>query len=390
VEPGLFSLTVAARESPPSIAVIGTQKDIRYYEIRSKSVLNSPEITRMGFWSINPYVGCAFGCAYCYARYTHRYVSERTVASTPDARQQADFTELPPWLGFERRIFVKRNAAEMLRAQLGAGRGATRGASRGGRKRRVAGVWDGESIVIGTATDPYQPAERRYRVTRGILEVLAEERGLSVGIITKSPLITRDVDVLARLVARSELTVHVSLITLDRDLARRIEPRAPTPEARLRAVSRLAEAGIETGVNVMPVLPGLTDGARMLDALVQRVAAAGASYLNTCALRLQAAARERYLPFIEQEFPALATRYRAAYARGYQVGERYREGLRRFLEERCAAHGIRYGSEEEGDPDQPDPGGRDAALASGDADPAAAGDSGEQLALGLHHAGVVR
>jgi DNA repair photolyase len=208
-------------------------------------------------------------------------------------------------------------------------------------------LWNGEGIGIGTATDPYQPAERLFRVTRGILEVLGEERGLSIWITTKSPLITRDVDLLAQIATRSTLSVHVSLITLDRELARRIEPRAPTPESRVRAIARLAEAGIATGVNLMPVLPGLTDQPAMLDALVQRVAGAGADHVNTCALRLQSSARRRYLPFIEQEFPHLSARYRAAYARGYQVSDRYREGLRRFLKNRCREHGIRYGSKGE-------------------------------------------
>jgi DNA repair photolyase len=334
------------RRRPPPIEAIGVQKDIRYYGTSAKGVLNSPETTGMGFWSINPYVGCAFGCAYCYARYAHRYVAERTIAAAaPDVPLRDDLAELPAWLAFERRIFVKRNAAEVLREQLRAARKGSRSMRRG--SSRSGGLWRGEGIGIGTATDPYQPAERLFRVTRGVLEVLAEERGLAVWITTKSPLVTRDVDVLARIAARSEVTVHISLITLDRELARRIEPRAPTPEARVRAIARLAEAGIDTGVNIMPVLPGLTDQPAMLDALVRRVAEAGAGYINTCALRLQSSARRRYLPFIEQEFPHLAARYRAAYANGYQVSDRYREGLRRFLKARCREHGVRYGAEED-------------------------------------------
>src|SRR5439155_15914981 len=126
-----------------------------------------------------------------------------------------------------------------------------------------------------TATDPYQPAERRFRVTRSILEVLAEHPDLSIGIISKSPLITRDVDVLRRIARHSDLSVHISLITLDRDLARRLEPRAPTPEARLRALRRLRAAGISASVNVMPVLPGITDGREQLDELIRVVADAG-------------------------------------------------------------------------------------------------------------------
>jgi DNA repair photolyase len=198
-------------------------------------------------------------------------------------------------------------------------------------------------VVIGTATDPYQPAERTYRVTRGILEVLAEEKGLSVVIITKSALVTRDVDVLAAIANRSSLTIHLSLITLDRELARRIEPRAPTPEARIRALERLSAANIDVGINIMPVLPGITDRPAMLDAVVRRVKEAGASHINACALRLRSTARRRYLPFIELEFPRLATAYRTAYTGRDQMGDAYREGLSRFMRDDVAS-GSAYGS----------------------------------------------
>jgi DNA repair photolyase len=136
--------------------------------------------------------------------------------------------------------------------------------------------------------------------------------------------------------------VHVSLITVDRELARRLEPRAPTPEARLRAIARLRSAGIEVGVNVMPVLPGITDDPAALDALVRAIKASDASYVGACALRLRSTARARYLPFIEAEFPELAARYRSTYARGHQVGERYREGLRARFVALCAEHGVQY------------------------------------------------
>ena len=324
---------------PPHLELIGTQGDIRYYDQPAKGVLNGPEVTGMGFWSINPYVGCAFGCAYCYARYAHRYVAERKTMEGAD--EGHELTELPSWLAFERRIFVKRNAAEVLRATL---RGQRTPQVPGPRPPALARLWKGEAIVIGTATDPYQPAERQYRVTRGILEVLAEEKGLSVTVITKSALITRDIDVLRELSSRSRFTIHLSLITLDRELARRIEPRAPTPEARVRALERLANAGIDVGINVMPVLPGITDRPAMLDAVIRRVRDAGASYINACALRLRSAARKRYLPFIDAEFPRLSTAYRTTYSSGFQVGDAYREGLSRFMGERCRKHGITYGS----------------------------------------------
>ena len=320
------------------LPVVGVQKDIRYYGSPAKSILNGPEVTGMGYWSINPYVGCAFGCAYCYARYAHRYVMER--ASDDDRMGQAlgeAFAELPPWLAFERNIFVKHNAPEILSKTL-----------RHGSDKHLA-LLRGEAIIIGTATDPYQPAERRFRVTRRILEVMAEHPGLTICVISKSPLITRDIDVLSRIARISDLTIHISLITLNRELARRLEPRAPTPEARVRALTRLREAGIDAGINCMPVLPGITDNPSDLDALVKRVADAGATYVGACALRLQSAARKRYLPFIDQEFPHLSERYRNTYAHGYQAGDRYRAGLSAFFSKLCKKYGLPSSSRVEDD-----------------------------------------
>jgi DNA repair photolyase len=207
----------------------------------------------------------------------------------------------------------------------------------------------GEGIGIGTATDPYQPAERRFRITRGILEVLAEHEGLRLWIVTKSPLVTRDVDLLRRIQRHNEISVHLSLITIDRDLARRLEPRAPTPEARLRALSRLREHGIEAGINVMPVLPGITDRPDQLEPLIKAVSEARATYLHACALRLRAAARQRYLPFIEKEFPELAPRYRATYGHSHHAGDRYREGLQRYFAKLCARYGVPFGHDDDDD-----------------------------------------
>ena len=339
-DPGLFGGEY--ERNSRQLPLIGEQKDIRYYSSPAKSVLNGPEVTGMGFWSINPYIGCAFGCAYCYARYAHRYVMER--AADDDRMTKilgAAYEKLPPWLAFERNIFVKGNAPEILSRTL-----------RFGSDKHLR-LLAGEAIVIGTATDPYQPAERRFRVTRGMLEVLADHPGLSVSIITKSPLITRDLDLLSRIARHSELRIHLSLITLDRDLARRIEPRSPTPESRVRALARLREAGIDAGINCMPVLPGITDSPAQLEALVKKVCEAGATYVAACALRLQPSARGRYLPFIEQEFPHLAERYRNTYASGPHAGAKYQKGLALFFEKLCARYGVRGRSrmerEDEGD-----------------------------------------
>lgn len=339
-DPSLFG--AAYEKQSRQLPVIGEQKDIRYYASPAKSVLNGPETTGMGFWSINPYIGCAFGCAYCYARYTHRWVMERAASDERMTEVLGDaYNKLPPWLAFERNIFVKKNAPEVLSRTL-----------RFGSDRHLK-LLDGETIVIGTATDPYQPAERRFRITRGILEVLAEHPGMSITIITKSPLVTRDIDLLSRINRISDLSIHISLITLDRELARRIEPRAPTPESRVRALARLREAGIAAGINCMPVLPGITDNPSDLEALVKRVSEAGATYVGACAVRLKPAAKKRYLPFIEQEFPHLAERYRNTFANSAYAGEKYREGLAHFFGKICAKYGVRAWSrrdqEDEGD-----------------------------------------
>lgn len=336
----LFDFHTEKSLQRPALPVIGEQKDIRYYGTRAKSVLNGTDVTNMGFWSINPYVGCAFGCAYCYARYAHRYVIERSVTAHPEQRLLREaFEALPPWLAFERQIFVKENAAEVLRRTL-----------RHGSDKHL-NLLKGEGIGIGTATDPYQPAERRFRITRSILEVFAEHEGLRLWIITKSPLVTRDVDLLRRIQRRNEVSVHISLITLDRDLARRLEPRAPTPDARLRALARLREHGIDAGINVMPVLPGITDRPDQLEPLIKAVAEAGATYLGACALRLRSAARQRYLPFIEKEFPELASRYHTTYAQSHHAGERYREGLHSYFKQVCSRYGVPFGHDDEDEDD---------------------------------------
>lgn len=317
--------------APRALPVLGEQKDIRYFATTPASVINGPAATGMGFWSINPYVGCAFGCAYCYARYAHRYAAERLAANTVslgDSSSEGGHS-LPPWLAFERRIMVKRDAGALVRRALM-------------KPAPLAGLRE-DGVVIGTATDPYQPAERRFRVTRSVLEALAEHDGLRVTIITKSPLVTRDLDLLTRIAARSRISVHVSLITVDRELARRLEPRAPTPEARLRAIARLRAQGIEVGVNAMPVLPGITDSPASVDALVRAVKGADASYIGACALRLQRTARDRYLPFIESEFPELAARYRRAYSHSHQVSARYRDGLRMQFARVCERHDLPFG-----------------------------------------------
>ncbi len=311
------------------IPLAGEQGDIRYFATRAKTVLNGPGATGMNFWSVNPYIGCAFGCTYCYARYAHRYTMERAAgADRMEDGLAADFVQMEPWLAFERRIFVKANAPEVMARALRYG------------SDKYLPLAQGETLLIGSATDPYQPAERRFRVTRRLLEALAEHPGMSIVIITKSPLITRDLDVLQRIARHSRIHVQISLITLDRELARRIEPRSPTPDSRVRALARLRDGGIDVGVNCMPVLPGITDDAAALEALVKRVAEAGALRVGACALRLDRSARLRYLPFIEREFPELAARYRQSYSTGRNVSANYRAGLASYFDKLCRKYNV--------------------------------------------------
>jgi DNA repair photolyase len=285
----------------------------RFLALSVRSVLNTSAATGMSFWSINPYVGCEFGCTYCYARDTHRYAMERSGAT---------LEPMPAWEAFERRILVKTGVAEVLARTLDPAR------------------LGGHSLVIGTATDPYQPAERRFRLTRRILEVLLQFRGLAVGIITKSPLVTRDIDLLCRLAERHEVTVNISLATLERRLARRLELRSPVPEARIRALARLTAAGVYAGLLVAPILPGITDGRAALDRLLGTAKEAGARYVVGSALRLGPAARSRFLPVLAQEFPALAERYARHYARSEGASPAYQRALAARLHELQRRHGF--------------------------------------------------
>jgi DNA repair photolyase len=280
------------------------------------SVLNSPASTHMGFWSINPYVGCEFGCTYCYARDTHRWVVERAVG------RKGDPTALPPWEAFEREILVKSEVADVLARTL--------------KPAKLAG----QSLVIGTATDPYQPAERRFRLTRRILEVLRSYHGLSIEIITKSPLVTRDLDLLQAVSERNELSVNVSLATADPRLARRLELRSPVPAARLRALRRLTEGGVHAGLIVAPIIPGITDDWAGLARLMEAAKEAGARYVIGSALRLGPAARHRFLPVLEREFPALYERYRRHYAKSDLASRSYQDALTRRLDALRQAYGF--------------------------------------------------
>ena len=297
----------------------------KFVSLAPQSVLNAPQQTGMDFWSINPYVGCEFGCSYCYARYAHRYVVERAHdAGRLTDSELAEFRGPNGWEAFERRIFVKEELRDALDADLR-------------RYFRSAGQ---STIVIGTATDPYQPAERRFRVTRAILERLARYEGLSIGIITKSPLVASDLDVLRRLAARSDLEVYISLITVDVSLIKKLEMRSPRPAVRLAALRKLTSAGINAGLIVAPVLPGVTDDRPHLEALFREAREAGARFIHAGALRLYGAVRDRFLPILEAEFPHLAERYRIAYARQSGAPAAYAKALQRRVQRLQAQFGF--------------------------------------------------
>lgn len=251
---------------------------VEYLTIENRSLLARCTSTRVPFqWMINPYRGCEFACKYCYARYTH------------------EFMELRDGLDFERRIYVKQHASWLLRQEL-------------------KQVRRGQSIAIGTATDPYQPAERNFGVTRSILEEFARHEDLSLGIVTKSNLVLRDVDLLQAISKKNRLSVNLTITTLHPDLARLLEPRAPRPDLRLQAVKKLALAGIQAGVNVAPVLPGITDAPADLESLVRASAEAGATSLYAAPLFLKPCAAKVFLPFLAEKFPRLAAEYEQRYS----------------------------------------------------------------------------
>jgi DNA repair photolyase len=302
----------------------------KFVTLQSKSVLNSPEQTGMDFWSLNPYVGCEFGCTYCYARYAHRYVVER--AHDAGKLSDADFTDFRGpngWEAFERRIFVKEQILGALETDLRRFFRSARPAAR-----------PCNTIVIGTATDPYQPAERRFRITRAVLERLARCEGLSLGLITKSPLVARDASLLAEIQRRNDLEVHVSLITLDVALIRVLEARSPMPAVRLRALRRLTDAGVNAGLIVAPVLPGITDDVSRLEALFQAARAADARFIHASPLRLYPSIRDPFLPVLEEHFPDLADRYRRAYAGRGAAPRDYARALSRRIRKLQVKYGF--------------------------------------------------
>jgi DNA repair photolyase len=289
----------------------------------------------MGFWSINPYIGCEFGCTYCYARVTHRYAVERAhYAGKASTEAVAQFRASGNWEMFERHIFVKRRQAVLTALE--------RDLVRIHLKNTLD---DPHPIIIGTATDPYQPAERRFQITRAIVERFLDARGLAIGIITKSPLICRDTDLLGELGRRHRVTVYISLISTDIRTIKLFEPRASMPHARLRTLQKLNKAGIRAGINAAPILPGVTDSVFQIDALMLAARAADTAFVHPSVLRFYPAARDHFLSIIAQHFPNLIPRYRVAYRGNWDAPSSYVTAVQRRFQRIARKHGI--------DPDDP-------------------------------------
>ena len=286
--------------------------EVEYFTLQARSLLNRCTGVRMPFtWTINPYRGCEFACKYCYARYTHEFM---------EMRDGADF---------EQKIYVKQHAAELLRQEL----------------RRVK---PGEEIAIGTATDPYQPAERRFEVTRAILEELGRHQGLEIGLITKGNLILRDVELLKEVGRNNRLFVNLTITTMNVELARILEPRAPRPGLRMEVVRKLNDAGIATGVSCSPVIPGITDAPRDLEAVVRATAEAGGKHIFANPLFLKPCSAAVFLPFLEKEFPQLADGYRQRYRDRAFLPQTYAKRISQLMARLRQKYGIVRGGERYG------------------------------------------
>jgi DNA repair photolyase len=300
---------------------------IEFKALEVRSILNKSVSKRQLSlaYSINPYRGCEFGCKYCYARYTHEFMAPKTPivneveSSTEKVSARTDFHDP---LSFERMIFLKQNAAWLLEQEL----------------KKIDPAME---IALGTATDPYQPIERRSRITRSMLEVFARKSGYRLGIVTKSRLIERDIDLLVEISRRNTLVVHVTITTPDAKLARLLEPRAPRPDLRFQAVKRLREAGIVAGIFGSPLLPGITDNEEALDGMARRASAVGASFFAAHPLFLKPCSRPTYLSFVREHFPALQADYAKRFATADFAGKVYSARLVEMVDAACRRHGLR-------------------------------------------------
>jgi DNA repair photolyase len=266
--------------------------DTRFYEVRAKSALNRvPQASRVPFeWTVNPYRGCTHACAYCFARPTH------------------EFLGLDAGRDFEREIVVKVNVPEVLRVEL------------------ARPSWKGEHIAMGTNTDPYQWVEGRYKLMRGIWEALRDAAN-PCSILTKSPLVLRDVDLLQEIAARTQVSACLSVPTLDEKAWRASEPRTPNPRARLEAVGALNRAGIPTGILIAPLMPGINDAPEQVEEIIALATEAGAAHIGGIPLHLRGSVRGVFLDWLRGYRPDLVPRYERLYARGAYLSDRERRRM---------------------------------------------------------------
>ncbi len=257
----------------------GEYRGLEFFHVEAKRLVNQvPAATRLPFrFTINAYRGCSHACTYCFARPTHAYLG------------------LDAGRDFETKIVVKVNAVELARAETAPGR------------------WGSDLIAMGTNTDPYQPAEGKYRLTRGIVKVLAERR-IPFSILTKSPLVLRDLELLTAAAREADVSVNFSIGTLDEEVWKATEPGTPHPGRRVEAVARLRAAGIRSGVLVAPVLPGLSDRPDQLEAVVAACVAAGADFVSPMLLHLKPGVREEYLGWLAATRPDLMALHERRYA----------------------------------------------------------------------------
>ncbi len=299
--PALTGMARFAADAPDA----GEGHLVHFHALPAKTALNR-SVSKRKLWfarTLNPYRGCEFACRYCYARYTH------------------EFLNFPDPAAFEREIYIKQNLPWLLEQEL-------------------RSLDPSEEIAIGTATDPYQPIERTARVTRGLLEVFARHSGFRIGLVTKSALITRDLDLLTAIAARNTLTLHITVTTTDVRLARKLEPRAPRPDLRFQAVERLRSAGLTTGVLCSPLLPGITDNGPALNLVAREAARAGASFFSAEPLFLKSCSRETFFRFIADEFPALARNYADRFREDAFAGPAYAARIRAMVAETALRHGL--------------------------------------------------
>ena len=288
--PGYRDAAVRHFDAPEAV-------DARFYEVHAKSILNRvPDASELPFrWTVNPYRGCTHACAYCFARPTH------------------EFLGLSAGRDFEREIVVKVNAPERLRLELA-------------RKS-----WQQEHVALGTNTDPYQWVEKRYELMRGIWEALRDARN-PCSVLTKSPLLLRDLDLMLELSRVTDFCAALSIPTLERSAWRATEPHSPNPRARLDAIAELAAAGIRTGVLVAPLMPGINDSPEQVREVVRLATEAGAGYITGIALHLRRAVREVFMEWLAEHRPELMPRYEALYTHGAYMPAAERRRLTRLIE----------------------------------------------------------